>query len=377
MRAGTLNRAPANVSELLDPALAARLDRLDVLSRKTFAGKLQGERRSKRRGRSVEFDDYREYVAGDDLRFIDWNVMARLDRLFIKVFQEEEDLALHLIIDASPSMNAGEGAWNKLLYASRLAMALGYIGLVNNNRVLCSVVGAPSEAGRPGTMLRRLEPLRGRRTIERLSKFLVENAFAGLRAGVGGELVAGESGASLGFGESMRRLAGERSGKGVYVLLSDLLIPPVDPPGYAEGLRYLSSMTGGAGGGGGATGAGQEVYVLQLLAPAEIDPAREGDRAPGNGLGGLDGRGVTGDAPSANRGGLVGDLRLTDVESGRAAEVTLTPELMDDYRATVRRYVSAAHAFCAARGLSHEMVSTETDAATLLTGTLRRIGMLR
>src|ERR1700727_1549165 len=90
-------------SLLLDPQFMARLDQLDILSRKLLAGKMKGERRSKRRGQSVEFADYRNYVIGDDLRFIDWNIYARLDRLFLTLFFEEEDLALYIILAASKS----------------------------------------------------------------------------------------------------------------------------------------------------------------------------------------------------------------------------------------------------------------------------------
>ena len=96
------------VDELIDGALMARLDRLDVVSRKIFSGKLQGERRSKRRGRSVEFADFRPYVHGDDLRFVDWNIYGRLDRLFLKMFLEEEDLSLLVLLDASASMGPSQ-----------------------------------------------------------------------------------------------------------------------------------------------------------------------------------------------------------------------------------------------------------------------------
>src|SRR4051794_15542713 len=82
---------------LLDPQFMARLDQLDLMSRKMLAGKMKGERRSKRRGQSVEFADYRNYTIGDDLRFIDWNIYARLDKLFLKLFLEEEDLALYVL----------------------------------------------------------------------------------------------------------------------------------------------------------------------------------------------------------------------------------------------------------------------------------------
>src|SRR2546421_2476224 len=125
-------------SLLLDPAFMVRLDQLDVMSRKLLAGKLKGERRSKRRGQSVEFADYRNYVVGDDLRFIDWNVYARLDRLFLKLFMEEEDLSLYVIMDVSKSCDFGDP--NKALYIKRVAAALGYIGLVNYNRVTISAV---------------------------------------------------------------------------------------------------------------------------------------------------------------------------------------------------------------------------------------------
>src|SRR6266699_1424521 len=120
-------------SLLLDPNFMARLDQLDVMSRKLLAGKLKGERRSKRRGQSVEFADYRNYVVGDDLRFIDWNIYARLDRLFLKLFLEEEDLSLYVLADVSKSCDYGTP--NKAFYIKQVAAALGYVGLVNYNRV--------------------------------------------------------------------------------------------------------------------------------------------------------------------------------------------------------------------------------------------------
>src|SRR6059058_5270555 len=132
---------------LLTSEFMARLDQLDVMSRKLLAGKMKGERRSKRRGQSVEFADYRNYVIGDDLRFIDWNIYARLDRLFLKLFLEEEDLALYVMVDVSKSCDYGEP--NKATYVKRVAAALGYIGLVNYNRVsICGMAdGIVAETG--------------------------------------------------------------------------------------------------------------------------------------------------------------------------------------------------------------------------------------
>jgi uncharacterized protein (DUF58 family) len=229
----TTQPRPRRVDELLDSRLMAKLEQLDVMSRKIFAGKLQGERRSKKRGVSVEFADYRHYVHGDDLRFVDWNIYARLDRLFLKMFLEEEDLSLILAIDASASMDWGNPG--KFIFAQKLAMALGYIGLVNHNRVS---LYAFSAAG-----VRPLPALRGRRRTREMGQWLL-----GLEAtGAGG------------FNAGMRAIALARQGKGVMVILSDFMFKE----GYEKGLRYLA-------------GGGYDTYCLQVLAPEEIDPGRAG-----------------------------------------------------------------------------------------------------
>src|ERR1700683_5573375 len=119
---------------LLDPQFLARLEQLELVSRKIFLGRMKGERRSKKKGQSVEFADYRNYVIGDDLRFLDWNLFARLDKLFIRLFMEEEDLHFYVLIDNSLSMDFGNPT--KLHYAKQVAAALGFIGLVNLDRVM-------------------------------------------------------------------------------------------------------------------------------------------------------------------------------------------------------------------------------------------------
>src|SRR5215471_13348914 len=125
-------------TDLLAPDFMGQLERLALLSRRAFRGKVKGERRSPRKGGSVEFSDYRPYGIGDDLRYVDWNVYGRLDRLYLKLFVDEEDLCLHLLLDASASMDFG--APTKLRYGARLALALGFVGLVNLERVGISVV---------------------------------------------------------------------------------------------------------------------------------------------------------------------------------------------------------------------------------------------
>src|SRR5687768_11366191 len=147
---------------LLDPQFMARLDQLDVMSRKLLAGKMKGERRSKRRGQSVEFADYRNYTIGDDLRFIDWNIYGRLDKLFLKLFLEEEDLSLYVLVDVSKSCDYGNP--NKAMYVKQVAAALGYIGLVNYNRVsiVAMADGIVAETG----------AMRGRRRVSQMIDFI-------------------------------------------------------------------------------------------------------------------------------------------------------------------------------------------------------------
>src|SRR5258708_25803129 len=116
---------------LLTPDFLARLEQLELVSKKIFMGRMKGERRSKRKGQSVEFADYRNYVKGDDLRFLDWNLYARLDRLFIRLFMEEEDLHFYVLIDNSLSMDFGKPT--KLYYAKQVAAPLAFVCLVNTH----------------------------------------------------------------------------------------------------------------------------------------------------------------------------------------------------------------------------------------------------
>ncbi len=227
---GRRKTRPQRIDDLIDSTLMNKLNQLDVVSRKIFLGKLQGERRSKRRGQSVEFADYRSYVPGDDLRYIDWNVYGRLDHLFLKLFLEEEDLSLYIVLDASTSMDYGDP--DKFIFAQRLAMALGYIGLVNYNRVTLA-------AFRDG-VVDRVTNLRGRRKTREMGAWILKQTPGG----------------PSNFNDAMRTLALSRQGRGVMVVLSDFLYKE----GYEKGIRYLS-------------GGGFDTFLLQTLSPQEIDPA--------------------------------------------------------------------------------------------------------
>ena len=147
--------------DLLPPDLLARLERMELVSRKVFRGRLKGERRSKRKGQSVEFADFRNYVPGDDLRFVDWNLYARLDRLFLKLFLEEEDLHVYFLIDASPSMDFGEPT--KFFAAQQIAAALAFVGLCRGDRVRFEFLGAKNLTS---------PVLRGRSQMWRMTEFI-------------------------------------------------------------------------------------------------------------------------------------------------------------------------------------------------------------
>lgn len=327
MIAGSSRDKPRTIEELLGAPLMQRLDRLDLLSRKVFAGRLPGERRSKRRGQSVEFDDYRQYVPGDDLRHIDWNVYARLERMFIKLFLEEEDIGLHLLFDASASMDAGTP--NKLVFCQQLAMALGYVGLVKNNRFAVTVFGREK--------LRRLDECRGRRNIQRLGRFLLD-----VPVEVEAEFVRSEGVESTGadFTSAARALVSAGVGKGVLVVLSDFLFRE----GHLDGLRMLAARPG------------WDIHCLQVLAPDEIDPAMTGE---------------------AGTSGVTGDVRLIDVESGADVEVSITPALLARYRESLERFCARLADDCVARGMKSTLVRTDAPIESLLLDALRKRGMLR
>ena len=222
------------LTDLLDPSFMSRLDALDVMSRKILQGKLQGERRSKRRGQSVEFADHRPYVAGDDLRFVDWNVYGRLEQLFLKLFLEEQDLTVHIVADASASMSFGEPS--KELFIKKLTAALGYVSLVNNNRVTISFIA-------DGVTV-QLANMRGRNYLNNMAECLLTTDCDG----------------PSNFDNSCRQLAAGRIGSGVMVVLSDFLFKE----GYDSGLRRL-------------IGRQYDLYAIQVLCPQELTPDLSGE----------------------------------------------------------------------------------------------------
>lgn len=214
---------------LFDQEFLRKLENMAFLLKKARAGRFSGQHRSPRKGQSVEFADYRSYVPGDDWRQVDWNAYARMERLFIKLFMEEQDLLVHLFVDTSGSMAWGEAS--KLRLAKRLAGALGYLALVNMEQV--------GVAGLGRGLARYLPAQRGRAAISRLWGFLQQ--------------LEGDGNTDLNTG--LRQAGKVIRGPGISIVFSDLL----SPNGFSEGLKYLQHL-------------GQQVVVLHILAPEERDP---------------------------------------------------------------------------------------------------------
>jgi uncharacterized protein (DUF58 family) len=289
---------------LLTPELMVQLERLELISRKIFRGRMKGERRSKRKGQSVEFADFRSYVPGDDLRFIDWNTYARLDRLFLKMFLEEEDLHFYALIDASDSMDFGQPT--KLHYAKQLAAALGFIGLTHSDRVRIETLGQSAR--------QRGLALRGRHNLRRMIDWL--------------ESI--EPGQKTSLAEGVKNFCLRNSGKGILVLLTDLM----DKAGYETALRYLLAQQ-------------MDVYVIQTLSLEEIEPE------------------------------ITGDLRLVDCEDGDEAEITVSAPLLARYRRTVEAFVEGVRTFCNRRGMSYLLARNDVPVERLVMDYLQRRGLVR
>jgi uncharacterized protein (DUF58 family) len=295
---------PSTVSNLLPPDLLAQLERLELVTRKVFRGRMKGERRSKRKGQSVEFADFRAYAPGDDLRTIDWNLYARLDKLIVKLFLEEEDLHFYVLIDASRSMDFGEPT--KLDYAKQLAAALGFIGLVRTDRVRIETLGQ--------TLREHGPVLRGRKSLWRMLDYL--NGI--------------ESGDSVPLAEGVKNFCLRNPGRGVVVLISDLM----DKSGYEAGLRYLMSQR-------------MDVYIIHLLSQEELDPD------------------------------VKGDLKLVDCEDADIAEISVSAPLLARYKSTLNAFTGGALEFCSRRGMNYLLANNQTPVKDLISNYLRRRGLVR
>ena len=274
---------------------------------------MKGERRSSRKGASLEFADYRDYSPGDDLRRLDWKAYGRLDRAFLKLFEEEEDLAVHILLDASGSMNWGEGEAHKFNYALRITGALGAIALAEGDQLSVHLLrGAGADPHE------RLGPLRGAGNTLRLLRHL-EDLHPGGTPGEGTDLSA-----------ALRAVAASRPRPGLVFLISDLL----SPTSFADGLAAFLRR-------------GSEAAVIQVLAPDELDPP------------------------------LAGDLRLVDVETDLAQEVSLDSGARRLYRQRLAEWQAGLQAASHKYGARWATLSTAEPWDQVVQASLWKAGVLQ
>jgi uncharacterized protein (DUF58 family) len=302
---------------LFDDTTLRTLERLSLWAESVRVGVMKGDRRSRRRGTSIEFADYRDYTQGDDLRRLDWNVLARLERPFIKLTEEEEDLAVHLLVDTSDSMNWPPGdegaAENKLVYALRLAGALGTIGLISGDLVHVTLFDSAGQSA--------WGPFRGRQNGWPLLQFLDAHLAARDK---------GDTRRKTALDPALRRYAQRARRPGLLFLLSDLF----GPGDSRDGLTAL-------------LGRGYELALLHLLSPDEAAPQ------------------------------LSGDLKLIDVETGEAAEVSLDPLLLDEYAGRLVAWQEGWRRFCGPRAIHYANIVTDLPWDAVIHGALRREGVIR
>ena len=301
---------------LLTPELLRRLEQFQLLAARRSKSSAKGERRSKARGQSVEFADFRNYVHGDDFRHLDWNLYGRLDKLFLKLYEEERELPVQVFLDASESMTFG--APPKFDFARQIAAAAGYVALCGFDRVTIRIfpeLNPPVEgmdaAALSAEMAARgaLKAVRGRKSAMTFFQNLSQVTARG----------AGD------LNEGLRRGALAARQTGVALVLSDFL----DPAGYDVGLNAL-------------VGRGFQVDVVQILAPEELNPP------------------------------TYGDLRVVDSETGASQEVTFGKYRLRAYRQTVENYRQRLREFCARRGMAFFSVASDASLEEMLLKQLRQ-----
>jgi len=221
-------------AELFDDEFQKKLETLAIVSRRVFAGRLRADRRTKKKGSGVEFADHRDYVPGDDFRYVDWNIYQRFGRLLVRLYEEEEDLSIYFIVDCSTSMGFGDG--RKFDQARRLAAALAYVGLANLDRV--TIVGVSDE------VVARMPTTRGKGRIFKIFQFLRGLSPDG----------------TTNLEDSLKTFVAQHKRRGLAVLISDLY----DPAGFEAGINVLRYNK-------------FEPYVLHIIDPKEAHPKLKGD----------------------------------------------------------------------------------------------------
>lgn len=225
---------PPPKDDIFDDEFQRKLDYLAVVSRRLFAGRLRAERRTKKTGSGIEFADHREYAPGDDLRYLDWKVYGRSERMLLKMYEEEEDLSIYVLLDCSESMAYGEPS--KFDHARKLAAAMAYVGLANLDRVALLAISTKVDKTLPST--------RGKGRIFKIFDFL-----RGVRA-------AGETA----LADAARQFTTQQKRRGIAIIITDLY----DPAGFERGINAIRYRK-------------YEPMVIHVTDPRESDPGARGD----------------------------------------------------------------------------------------------------
>ena len=299
----------------LTPELLRRLEQFQLLASRRAKSSAKGERRSRARGQSVEFADYRTYVQGDDFRYLDWSLYGRLERLFLKLYEEERELPVRIFLDSSESMTFGSP--RKFDFARQVAAAVGYVALCGFDRV--SVIPFPSTPTE--------SQVQGSARIAELAARGALRSVRGKKSGIQffQNLGALSAGGAANLNDALRRGALEARQAGLAIVLSDFL----DPAGYEAGLGAL-------------TGRGFQVDIVQILSPEELAPTN------------------------------FGDLRLVDSETGAMQEVTFGRFRMKAYQQSVQNFIQRLREYCQTRGINFFSVSSNTSLEDLLLKQLRK-----
>jgi uncharacterized protein (DUF58 family) len=319
---------------LLTPELLRQLEQFQLLAARRAKSSAKGERRSRARGQSVEFADHRNYVPGDDFRYLDWNLYGRLDRLFLKLYEEERELPVRIFLDASESMTFGEP--RKFDCARQVAAAIGYVALCGFDRVSVNVFPSGERgtgSAEQNTASASAVP-RSAFRAPRSEQLAVQNSLSRVRGKKSSlqflqNLSRLHAGGTANFNDSVRRGALEARQAGLAVVLSDFL----DPAGYETGLTTL-------------IGRGFQVNVVQILAPEELEPT------------------------------TFGDLRLVDAETGDEREVTFGKFRLKHYQQTVQNFCGRLREYCQMRGMNYFLAASNTDLNDLLLKQLRQAEVL-
>jgi len=288
----------------LDASTLQRLDTLALITRKSMATGRPGRRRSPLAGTSMEFADYRRYAPGDDFRRIDWRAYARLERIFLRVFEAEENLTVTIVLDCSNSMQHGKPS--KASLASSIAAALSYIALKCEDGV---IVGALTD---------RLAAYRrvgsGKHALWTIGDFLSHLPYSG----------------PTDLNRALYELGRVVNSPGLTIVISDFLAQG----GYQIGLRSIRQLR-------------QEVALLQILSPDEIEPD------------------------------VQGDWQLRDSEGSGNVEISGTPAVLQAYQQRLLIFMQDLASFAHAQAMTYAMIPSDTALIDVVQRLLRQVEIVK